>query len=304
MKQISRREFVTLAAVSAVARRAEPYSRVFSPPLAITAQDIVNRIRQKAGGEWKTDTVDTFKAGDPATVVKGIATTAMATMDVLRRAVKAGANLVITCEPTFFSKSDNVSPPSGRGASPTAAGDRIFAAKNEFIKTEGLVIWRFSDHWRQQKPDPLALGLTDALGWSQFRVPTDATRVTIPAITLEALASDLKRKLDARGGIRVVGDPQLKLQKIGLLPGTTTIQAALALLPSVDAVVAGEVREWESVEYVRDKVTAGEKKSLILLGRVISEDPGMSVCEQWVKSIAPEVPTLWIPAGDPYWRPI
>jgi hypothetical protein len=60
----------------------------------------------------------------------------------------------------------------------------------------------------------------------------------------------------------VVGDPQLKVQKIGLLPGTTPIQAALSLLPSVDAVIAGEVREWESVEYVRDKVTAGEKKAL------------------------------------------
>jgi putative NIF3 family GTP cyclohydrolase 1 type 2 len=264
----------------------------------------VDRIRQKAGGEWKVATVDTFKAGDPATVVKGIATTAMATMDVLRQAVKGGANLVITCEPTFYSRSDAASPPAGRGAAPNAAADRIFAAKNDFIKTEGLVIWRFSDHWRQQKPDPLAIGLTDTLGWSQFRAPDDATRVTIPTITLEALAADLKKNLNTRGGIRVVGDPQLRLEKIGLLPGTTPIQAALALLPSVDAIIAGEVREWESVEYVRDKVTAGEKKSLILLGRVVSEDPGMNVCAQWVKSIVPEVPTLWIPSGDPYWRPL
>lgn len=304
MNQISRREFVTLAAVSAVASRTAPYSRVVPPRVAITAQQIVERIRQKIGVEWKTETVDTFKAGDPATVVKGIVTTAMPTMEVLKQAVKGGANLVITCEPTFYSKSDGTSPPSGRGVGQTGAVDRISRAKNEFITTEGLVIWRFSDHWRQRKPDPLAIGLTDALGWSKLRAANDATRVTIPAITLDALTSNLKRKLNARGGIRVVGDPQLKVQKIGLLPGTTPIQAALTLLPSVDAVIAGEVREWESVEYARDKVTAGEKKSLILLGRVVSEDPGMNVCAQWVKTIVPELPSTWIPVGDPYWRPI
>src|SRR5438552_14887004 len=108
----------------------------------------------------------------------------MATMDVLQQAVKGGANLVITCEPTFYSKSDSASPASGRGGG-TAAVDRIFAAKNEFIKREGLVIWRFSDHWRQRKPDPLAIGLMDALGWSALRAANDPARATIPAITLD-----------------------------------------------------------------------------------------------------------------------
>ena len=43
-------------------------------------------------------------------------------------------------------------------------------------------------------------------------------------------------------------------------PASTPIQAALKMLPNVDVIVAGEVREWESVEYARDKVFAGEKK--------------------------------------------
>src|SRR5262249_46231749 len=161
-------------------------------------------------------------------------------------------------------------------------------AKNEFIQKNGLVIWRFSDHWRQRKPDPMAIGLADRLGWSKFRSAADPARIAIPAVTLSALASDLRKKLSARGGIRIVGDPRLKIQKVALLPGTTPIQAALQLLPTVDAIIAGEVREWESVEYARDKVTAGEKKSLILLGRVVSEEPGMDVCAQWLKTIVPE----------------
>jgi putative NIF3 family GTP cyclohydrolase 1 type 2 len=299
MNPISRREFVMLAAAGAVAAPPVFSARTLS---AITAQEIVDRIKQKIGAEWKPDTLDTFKAGDPSTPVHGIVTTTMATMPVLRLAVKAGANLVITCEPTFYSRSDAAAP-AGRRGGPPALPDAVFAAKNEFIKSNGMVIWRFSDHWRQRKPDPLAIGLTDALGWAKLRAADDAARVTIPAVTLDELASDLKKKLKARGGIRVVGDRRLKVQKIGLLPGTTAIQAALHFFPGVDAVIAGEVREWESVEYVHDKVIAGEKKALILLGRVVSEDPGMNECALWVKAIVPEVTTKWIPVGDPYWRP-
>jgi hypothetical protein len=75
------------------------------------------------------------------------------------------------------------------------------------------------------------------------------------------------------------------------------------MLPDVDVIVAGEVREWESVEYARDTVFAGEKKALILVGRVVSEEPGMSLCADWLKTVVTEVPIRHIAAGDPYWRP-
>ena len=69
-------------------------------------------------------------------------------------------------------------------------------------------------------------------------------------------------------------------------------------------VIAGEVREWESVEYVRDQVFSGSGKGLILVGRVVSEEPGMAVCADWLKTLVPEVPVRHISAGDPYWRPV
>jgi putative NIF3 family GTP cyclohydrolase 1 type 2 len=306
MHQISRREFVALAGAAASSFALD--GRRARAAAAMTAQDVIDRIKAAVGVDWKADTVDTIKAGDPAAVVRGIVTTAMATMDVLTKTVAAGANLVITCEPTFYARADTPVPAArrgGPGAGPAAASppDPVFAAKQDFIKTHNLVVWRFSDHWRLRKPDPLALGLADALGWSRSGAADDPARVSIPAMSLAALASDVKTKLRIRGGMRVVGDPQLNVQRIGLLPGTTPIQAALKMLPDVDAVLAGEVREWESVEYARDKVTAGEKRSLILIGRVVSEDPGMNACSQWLKTIVPEVTARWIAAGDPYWRP-
>ena len=302
MKELSRREFVMVAGLAAGPFSLQQQSR--RGMAAISAQDIVERIQKNVGVEWKTDTVDTFKAGDPATVVTGVVTTAMATLDVLSQAVKAGANLVITCEPTFYGRADSPTPPPARRATAAAPPDPVFSAKKDFIEKHKLVVWRFSDHWRLHRPDPFAVGLTDVMGWSKYRATDDAARVSVPAMTLDALASALRRNLNARGGIRVVGDPSTKVQRIAVLPGTTPIQTTLKALPAVDAIVAGEVREWESVEYARDAVTAGQDKGFIVVGRVLSEEPGMNVCAQWVRTLVSEVRTTWIRVGDPYWRPV
>ncbi|MCM3878669.1 MAG: Nif3-like dinuclear metal center hexameric protein [Vicinamibacterales bacterium] len=287
MTDISRREFAALVAAAPFA-----YARDVPGAAPITADDVIARIKKNIGVEWKPDSVDAVKAGDPSTVAKGIVTTSMATMAVLQQAVKAGANVVITAQPTFYGKAD-------LPASPT---DPVVASKSAFIARNNLVVFRLSDHWRGRQPDPLAQGLAAALGWTKYRSNGDPQRFEIPTISLEALVSHVKGGLRSRGGVRVVGDPGISVRRVGLLAGTTSIQAALKMLPDVDAIVAGEVREWESVEYVRDKVFSGEKKGLILVGRVVSEEPGMDVCASWLKTFVSEVPIRHISAGDPYWR--
>ena len=82
---------------------------------ALTAKELVDRITAQIGVPWKAETVDGLKAGDPATVVTGVVTTAMATLAVLQQAVKAGANVVISSQPTFYAKADARTPPAPRG---------------------------------------------------------------------------------------------------------------------------------------------------------------------------------------------
>jgi len=303
MTGVSRRDFVRLGAAGAVG-----VPLVLDPTrahaAATTAQDIVDRIRKSVGVEWRPDTADTFKAGDPATVVTGIATTSLATIDVMRRAVQAGANMIITSGPTFYSRADLPTPPAGRGrAAAPPSPDPVFVAKNEFIKTNKLVVWRFSDHWRLRTPNPFTTGLMDALEWTKYRATGDPLTVTVPSITLDRPVEDVNRKLKARGGMRVVGQGRMRVRTIGFLPGSAPIQMTLNLLPQVDALIAGEIREWESSEYARDTVSEGLPRALILLGRTLSEDPGMRACAQWLETIVPDVRCRWMPAGDPYWRP-
>lgn len=300
--EISRRRFARLAGTVALA----------VPPLAgqrarLTAQQVVERIQKSLGTPWQAQTLDTFKAGDPATLVTGIATTAMATVDVLTRASKQNINLIVTLEPTFFGQLDAQPPPAspgGRGQNGVSLDDPVYVAKKEFIEKHGLVVWRFTDHWRARKPDPFATGLAAALGWSQYQVGDDPVHYDLPIGSLASLADTLKKRLKARAGIRVIGDPQTRVRRVALLPGVSPLAAAMKNLPDADLILAGETREWESVEYAQDTVAAGRKKGMIMIGRVLSEDPGMSVCAEWLRTLVHEAPVHWLPAGDPYWRPV
>ena len=301
MTDLSRRRFAALVAAAAAAPFTQNANVSAADP--ITAEQVIARILKNIGAaEWKSPSVDGIKAGVGSTTITGVVTTSMATLQVLQQAVKARSNFVISAQPTFFGQADLPTPPAPRGGGP-AAPDRVFEAKNEFITKNNLVIFRMSEHWKLRRPDPLVQGLAAALSWTRYQSAADPAKIEIPPVALRALAANVRTGLRARGGVRVIGEETLSVRRIGLLPGTTPIQAALKMLPEVDVIVAGEVREWESVEYVRDQVFAGGGKGLILVGRVVSEDPGMKVCADWLKTFVPEVPVAHISAGDPYWRP-
>ena len=274
------------------------------------ARDIVNQIRQSLGGEWPETGLDGFKAGNPDTEVRGIATTAMATMDVLRRAARAGLNLIITYEPTFFGIRDGAPPPpaaGGRGArgpAGVAANDPVYQAKKEFIEKNNLVVFRLRDHWQARKENDLATGLAESLGWAGRRVPAEVMMYDIPPATLEDTVAFMRKKLNLRGGLRAVGDPKAKVRRVMLHPGLLTVATMWKYFDKTDLLVAGEVREWECTFYAADMNTAGEKRALVTLGRVASEDPGMRACAVWLKTIVKDTPVQWIGAGDPYWRAV
>src|SRR6185295_3107427 len=128
-------------------------------------------------------------------------------------------------------------PPGVAAAPATPPPDPVYAGKNDFIAKHKLVVFRLTQHWNQRKPDPRAQGLATAMGWTKYKVGDDGLRYEIPAITFEALASQLKKSLGTRGGIRAIGDRAMTVRHIGLLPGYTLIQASIAMMPTVDVIV-------------------------------------------------------------------
>jgi len=285
----SRRGFLVLAGIGLNTAGAVAHS--FE---GVTAGQVIERIQKNVGVPWRSETVDTFKIGSPETVVKGIATSFSATLDVCQRAHAAGMNLLIVHEPTFYNHLDETANLSGE----------IYQTKRNFIEKNGLVVWRFHDHWHARKPDGILSGMAGALGWEKNQSPEQPRLFSLPAATLEEIAQNIQRRLNARA-LRVIGDPRLTVRRVFLSPGFNNFPGMMKALdsPDVDLLVIGETREWEGVEYARDCVTAGKKKGLIVIGHVPSEERGMEECAKWLKTFVTEVPIQYLPGGDPFWRP-
>jgi putative NIF3 family GTP cyclohydrolase 1 type 2 len=261
-----------------------------------TARQVIEEIQQRVGVPWQKETVDTFKAGNPDTPVTGIAVTMMATLDVLQRASAQGLNLVITHEPTFYNHLDT---PEAMDQS-----DPVWAEKRAFIEKHGMVIWRFHDHWHRRNPDGIEAGMIHALGWEKYQSPENQYLFTLPETTLDKLAADVAKRLDAPS-LRVVGNPQMKATKIALSPGAAGfVRESHALeMGNVQVLLVGETREWETVEYAADAVTEGKNKALIVIGHIPSEQAGMEECTRWLKTFVNNVPVQFVPAKQPFWLP-
>lgn len=288
-RDVSRREFVATGAAALLAAGAPRL-----PRFELTAQQAIDRIRGKVGVPWRETTVDTFKAGDPQTVVTGIATAVMGTLPVLRQAAAAGRNLIVTCEPVFYSANED---PGAR------ATDDVYLAKKAFIEEHKLVLWRFSDHWNARVPNEFTSALADTLGWTALRTADNPLIYAIPSTTLGALTAHVRARLEVRGSLRVIGRPDMRVRRVLVNPGTTDLQTTVKHLPQADVILSGEPREWEAVEYVFDTASAGQPRGMIAVGRAVSEEPGMRGCAAWLRSLIPEVPVEAIAGGDPYWRP-
>jgi putative NIF3 family GTP cyclohydrolase 1 type 2 len=264
---------------------------------APTARQIIDRIKAQVGVPWREQTVDTFKAGDPDTPVTGIATTMMATFEVLQHAAASGKNLIITHEPTFYSHQDAIQ-------AFEQENDPVWADKEKFIREHKLVVWRFHDHWHMRRPDGILQGMTQALGWQRYQNADTPVLYTLPEITLESLAGIVQRKLKIRV-VRVVGSRDMKVTRIAMLPGASGPVAHRRMLQrsDVEVLIIGEVPEWETIEYVSDAAAEGKRKALILLGHIPSEQAGMQNCAEWLKTFIKDVPVAFAPASEPFWMP-
>ena len=261
----------------------------------LTAGSIVDRIKGNVGVPWLADTVDKLVHGAAPTPVKGIATSRMATLDVVERAAAAGRNMVITHEPTFYSHLD---------ATDALVQDPTYRQKAEFLRSHDMVVFRFHDHWHARRPDGIATGMARELGWEKQADPEHPRQFQFGAVPLAQFARDIQTRLGIRT-MRVIGDPALVVRRVTAnwgyasgMPGIPTLAR-----PDVDVMVVGEAREWELVEYAQDAVRAGQKKALIVLGHVVSEQAGMKYCAEWLRGFIPEVPIEFVAAAEPFWSP-
>lgn len=267
-----------------------------SPASPLTAGEVISRIKQNVGVPWREKTVDNLLTGSPDTPVRGIATTMMATLDVIQRAIAQNKNMIVTHETPFYLHQDQTA---------DIASDSTLVYKRDLCKKHNVAIFHFHDHWHARRPDGIAQGMVEQLGWQKYvDNPADPKQLTFPGTPLSVFARDMATRLNART-LRVLGDPALPVRHVQTSWGYCGREGGIKLFsdPATDVLICGETREWELVEYCQDSIAAGNKKALIVVGHVLSEQGGMILCAEWLRTFIHEVPIQFVPATEPFWSP-
>jgi hypothetical protein len=180
--------------------------------------------------------------------------------------------------------------------------DPVFLEKQKYIRDHKLVIWRFHDYIHSIRPDGILTGMVSKLGWKAYVANDKLDEFSLPETTLENILKDLK-KVFPGNAFYVVGDPAMKLTKVRLAPGAPGSPYHIRILGQTDTelLIAGEVPQWETYEYMRDAVDQGRKKAVIFIGHVNSEEAGMEYCADWLKSFIHDIPVSFVGSGPSYW---
>jgi putative NIF3 family GTP cyclohydrolase 1 type 2 len=260
--------------------------------MTITIQQAIDTIIAAVPGAPFAETVDTIKVGDASQELTGIIVTFLTTCEVIEQAAQTGANLIITHEPTFYSHPDETD---------WLNEHPVYAAKRRLLEENRIVVWRFHDYLHSIPPDNTFMGLLDELGWAANGPADNPFVCSIKPMKLHELIKHIQDQLGL-GTIRVVGDLSMQCERVALLPGFPPAEWQMSTIGMGDAdvLIAGEIHEWETSEYVRDANHFGFKKGLIVIGHAASEEPGMKRIIPWIAERIPNIPIRFVSSGSPF----
>ncbi len=271
----------------------------------MTVKEVVDKIIKKTGMEPlpADKTCDHLMTGSYDMEVTKIATTFMATVDVIKEAINIGANLIITHEPTWF---------TGKDTTDWLEDDPVYLKKKELIEDNKIAIWRFHDHMHAGDQDLIYSGFDLEFDWGQYKIENPESFKNfgvcyqIPKTSMEQLSYFFKDKLDM-DVIQVVGDPQIQVERVGVLVGGGSLGFGREEMPmeimhenQLDLIICGEITEWTTSAYVRDAAQLGLNKGMIVLGHQCSEEMGMKHLVSWIKDIVGDIDVGFINSKEPF----
>ncbi|KAA6439519.1 hypothetical protein FEM33_13345 [Dyadobacter flavalbus] len=258
---------------------------------AFTVQDVINLVLKEGALTPISNTVDTIKSGHAGQQVTGIVTTMFPTIAVIEEAVKRNANFIIAHEPSFYNHRDEVN---------LVKNNTVLEKKIQLLEKHQIAIWRFHDYCHSINPDIISYGVAKKAGWLSY-YKAKSTVLTIPKVSLKQLVQHLKTSLGI-SNLRIIGDPEQMCERVALLPGAAggQYQINIASSEKPDVLIAGEVSEWETAEYIRDSRLLGGNMALIILGHAVSEEPGMEWFAEWLQPKLPAVKITHVASGNPF----
>ena len=240
-------------------------------------------------------TCDGVKSGNTMLECTGIATTCVATVNVIRSAIERNINLIITHEPVFYSHMDDTSWLENI--------HETYDEKRELLEKHGIVVWRDHDHIHAHQPDRIYYGIMKELEWEAY-VKGDKNKPVyyeLPSTTARELGLYLKDKLGLNG-VRMIGNLDAVISKVmccGHLFPRKAEEDKLNMFLEADVLIPLEVIDWTVLNYARDAGQLGKAKAVINVGHFNWEEMGMKYAVNWLSQLVKQqVPVTFIPSSD------
>lgn len=237
---------------------------------------------------WLTKTCDGFKYGDPATEIKSIAVTWMATNQVIKAAISHGHNFILTHEPTFYNHWDRIE---------EFQDDFAYKKKIDYLSRNRIVVYRLHDTWDTFDTYGILDSLAVSLNFENVTAFDGHHKVyEIPSVPLAELAKRIKQRMKLKS-IRIEGRFDAVVTKVGLgigaWGGIKNLKACIKM--GADVFVTGETFEWQAVRFAEDSGIA-----MIVVGHINSENFGVRNLAKFLKNRFPDLEVEFLDAKDPY----
>lgn len=229
-ESISRRRFLGTAAVAGTAATlsaglgAAP-GETQERNSGTTTLDIREYLLSKSPWVDRDNTVDTVKIGDPTQPVKKAGVCWMPSIWDIRAAHKAGCDLLICHEPTFW---EHAAPEqSWRDKEPGTT-------KRKFLEETGMVILRCHDAWDNWPEIGIRDSWAKALGFEKRVREGTSLRwhamYEVPEQTLREFALYVAKRIERFGedNVQVMGDPDMKVSRPAIGVGCATPDKEMA----------------------------------------------------------------------------
>ena len=238
-------------------------------------------------------------SGDVSIRLTGIATCAQPSMAVLKQCVAKNCNLIIADGHPFYTYSPEW---GAKNVRETVDASQVGKAKAAYIAKHQLVIVRFTSAFAQRFPTVAAEALAMASGFDELTVSDNKPFVTtqVSKQSVDSLARVVAVNTKTTG-IRLIAKPELTVSKIAIGTGMLSPADIAGMLsdPDVDAVIGGEVVEWEGGPYFEDVIGSGRKAGLMLLGFASSREPMADSLASWVAEVVADASVTTVHDIDP-----
>ena len=255
----------------------------------------------RAVGAWVdwSQTVDTFKSGDPNVNVRGIAVAWQSQWPALKAAHAAGCNLFVTHEPTFYTHRDD---------DPGTFGDAHAEAKRAWLAATGMVVYRCHDVWDVMPAHGIRDSWARGLGLAGPPLAEDERRwyglFAVPSQTVQALAQTLAARLSAIGQdqVQVVGDLTRRVDRLAIGTGAACRVPDMAQLRDRDGRYPDTLLATDDgMSFWRDGSWALDRDlPLLVVNHATAEEWGMRSLAEYLKLHFSGVPVQHFPQGCQY----